>query len=59
MTKRSKLAKKALKNPSLYTDGELSYFAKLLQEHKRAKSLKKQKQSEESLHDGNQPVDFR
>ena len=59
MTKRSKLAKKALKNPSLYTDGELSYFAKWLQEHKRVKSLKKQKQSEESLHDGNQTVDFR
>lgn len=59
MTKRSKLAKKALKNPSLYTDGELSYFAKWLQEHKRIKALKKHAQPGDSTPESNQPVDFR
>jgi hypothetical protein len=58
MTKRSKLVKRALKNPSLYTDGELSYFAKWLQEHKRMKALKKSAQPEDSTPGNNQPVDF-
>lgn len=43
MTKRSKLVKKALKNPSLFSIGELSYFSKWLEEHKRAKKEKKAK----------------
>jgi hypothetical protein len=41
MTKRSKLVKRALKNPTLYSEGELAYFNKWLQEHKKLKALKK------------------
>jgi hypothetical protein len=58
MTKRTKLVKKALKNPSIYTEGELSYFAKWLQERKRLKALKKRAQLEDSTPESNPPVDF-
>jgi hypothetical protein len=42
MTKRSKIAKKALKKPELFTPGELSYFAFWLEEHKKAKQRAKE-----------------
>ena len=41
MTKRSKLAKLALKNPFLYTAGELLYFQKWLEERAKRKRLRK------------------
>lgn len=42
MTKRKKLAKEALKNPELFTQGELAYMQLWLNERKRLKSEKKQ-----------------
>lgn len=41
MTKRSKLAKEALKNPLLFTVGELLYFQRWLEERSKRKKLKK------------------
>jgi hypothetical protein len=42
MTKRTKIVKKALKKPELFTFGELAYFAKWLDEHKKAKQKAKE-----------------
>jgi hypothetical protein len=42
MTKRKKLAKEALKNPELFSQGELAYMQLWLNERKRLKSEKKQ-----------------
>lgn len=41
MTKRKKLVKKALKHPENFSYGELAFFQKWLDEHKRAKALLK------------------
>jgi len=41
MTKRSKLAKIALKHPHLYSQGELAYFQLWLRERKARKAAKK------------------
>lgn len=50
MTKRKKLAKKALDHPDNFSHGELAYFQKWLDEHKRIKSIRKKalKESQES-----------
>jgi hypothetical protein len=44
VTKRKKLAKEALKNPELFTQGELAYMQLWLNERKRLKSEKKQQE---------------
>jgi hypothetical protein len=41
MTKKRKLAKGALKQPHLYSQGELAYFQLWLKERKARKSAKK------------------
>lgn len=41
MTKRKKLAKKALKHPEQFSYGELAYFQKWLDEHKQVKAAQK------------------
>jgi hypothetical protein len=41
MTKKSKLAKIALKHPDLYSQGELTYFQLWLKEKKARKAVKK------------------
>lgn len=41
MTKRKKLAKKALKHPEQFSYGELAYFQKWLEEHKQMKAAQK------------------
>ena len=41
MTKKRKLAKNALENPDLFSQGELSYFALWLKEKKARKAVKK------------------
>ncbi len=55
MTKRSKIAKKALKKPELFTFGELAYFAKWLDEHKRAKQKAKEFKKSLAEDDGESP----
>jgi len=44
--KTKKLIKKALKNPDLYTEAELTYLRKMKQLRKEEKALKKSQQSE-------------
>jgi len=41
MTKKSKLAKIALKRPDLYSQGELAYFQLWLKEKRTRKAVKK------------------
>ena len=41
MTKRTKLAKDAIKHPELHTYGELAFFRRWLDEHKKAKTERK------------------
>lgn len=41
MTKKRKLVKEALKNPELFSKGELVYFERWLYEKKKLKKLKK------------------
>jgi len=41
MTKKNKLAKQALKQPHLYSQGELAYFQLWLKERKVRKTAKK------------------
>lgn len=41
MTKRKKLAKKALDHPENFSYGELAYFQKWLDEHRHMKALRK------------------
>jgi hypothetical protein len=41
MTKKNKLAKQALSQPHLYSQGELSYFQLWLKERKTRKAAKK------------------
>ena len=41
MTKRKKLARKALDHPENFSYGELAYFQKWLDEHKHMKALRK------------------
>jgi hypothetical protein len=47
MTKKSKLVKNALKTPWLYTFGELSYFRLWLEQRKKRKLAKIQKENTE------------
>lgn len=49
MTKRKKLAKNALKNPEMFTRGELAYFQKWLDERKRLKHEEKLKKKSQDL----------
>lgn len=42
MTKKKKLVKEALKNPELFSQGDLAYMQLWLNERKRLKSEKKQ-----------------
>lgn len=46
MTKKKKLVKKALKHPEQFSYGELAFFQRWLDEHKKAKSLQRQKEKE-------------
>lgn len=41
MTKRKKLAKRALKHPERFSYGELAYFQRWLEEHKQQKAMQK------------------
>jgi hypothetical protein len=43
MTSKKKLAKEALKNPELFSFGELAFFRKWL-EHRRLRKLQKKEQ---------------
>lgn len=46
MTKKKKLAKKALKHPDLFSFGELAFFQRWLQERKALKAKKEENLSE-------------
>jgi hypothetical protein len=46
MTKRKKLAKKALQNPELFSRGELAFFQRWLDERNRLKELEKAQKTE-------------
>lgn len=47
MTKRKKLAKEALKNPEMFSYGELAFFQKWLEERKRLKQEAKDHRNSE------------
>ena len=51
MTKRKKLAKEALGHPELHTFGELAFFRRWLDEHKKAKVRRKNEKLKESVAD--------
>jgi len=44
MTSKKKLAKEALKNPELFSFGELAFFRKWLEERRLLKLLKKKEE---------------
>lgn len=46
MTKKKKLVKKALKNPEMFSHGELQFFQRWLQERKLRKAEKKIRETE-------------
>ena len=50
MTKRTKLAKDAIKHPELHTYGELAFFRRWLDEHKKAKVERKRSQTEKTVY---------
>ena len=50
MTKRTKLAKDAIKHPELHTYGELAFFRRWLDEHKKAKAERKRSQTEKTVY---------
>jgi len=47
--KKKKLVKNALKQPNLYTDGELNYLKLWNSERKRLKKIRKKEKKEEQI----------